>query len=291
MRRVALSAARKWRCLRRLCERPATVPTASSTASSPIRLPARSTPPPCAGGTDTGNTCLSDAQLAVVTSWTTPATFAGSSAYRNAGWPLTGNEDDPGAWAVWTSGGGNVRTALQYLFSDTTIKTYLARDLNQDSLTYTPYDQNQQALFGLASLNDATSTDLRPFFNSGGKLILWHGGNDSALSNKTTTEYFTGVGTTVGAPAVEASVRYYIAPGVDHCAGGPGADTTDLLAALDGWVVNSTAPATLTATKVVSGAVTFSRPLCRYPQYPRYTGPANNAQAATVASNYTCTSP
>jgi hypothetical protein len=245
----------------------------------------------CAGGTDTGNTCLSDAQLAVVTSWTTPATFAGSSAYRNAGWPLTGNEDDPGAWAVWTSGGGNVRTALQYLFSDTTIKTYLARDLTQDSLTYTPYDQNQQALFGLASLNDATSTDLRPFFNSGGKLILWHGGNDSALSNKTTTEYFTGVGTTVGAPAVEASVRYYIAPGVDHCAGGPGADTSDLLAALDGWVVNSTAPATLTATKVVSGAVTFSRPLCRYPQYPRYTGPANNAQAATVASNYTCTSP
>jgi hypothetical protein len=86
-------------------------------------------------------------------------------------------------------------------------------------------------------------------------------------------------------------VRCSSAPGVDHCAGGPGADTSDLLAALDGWVVNSTAPATLTATKVVSGAVTFSRPLCRYPQYPRYTGPANNAQAATVASNYTCTSP
>ena len=32
----------------------------------------------CAGGADTGNTCLSDAQLAVVTSWTTDAIFAGT---------------------------------------------------------------------------------------------------------------------------------------------------------------------------------------------------------------------
>ncbi|MDB5898362.1 MAG: Feruloyl esterase [Ramlibacter sp.] len=244
----------------------------------------------CAGGADTGNSCLSDAQLAVVTSWTTPATFAGGT-YRNAGWWLTGNEDDPGAWRAWVTGSTGVRSALQYLFSDTTVKTYLARDLTQESLTYTPYDQNPGALFGLAALNDATSTDLRPFINSGGKLILWHGGNDSALSTKTTAEYFAGLGTTLGAATVESNVRFYVAPGVNHCAGGPGADTTDLLASLDGWVVGNTAPATLTATKVVSGAVAFSRPLCRYPQYPRYTGPAGNAQAATLAANYTCTSP
>lgn len=244
----------------------------------------------CAGGTDTGNTCLSDAQLAVVDSWRTPAVFA-NAAYRNPGWALTGNEDDPGAWRAWVSGATGVRSALQYGFSDTTIKTYLARDLTVDSLAYTPYDQDPGALYGLAALNDATSTDLRPFLASGGKLILWHGGNDSALSYRATTEYFTGLGTTLGAAAVDASVRYYIAPGVNHCAGGPGADTTDLLAALDSWVVNNTAPATLTATKVVAGAVSFSRPLCRYPQYARYTGPAGNAQAAALASNYTCTAP
>ena len=40
-----------------------------------------------------------------------------------------------------------------------------------------------------------------------------------------------------------------------------------------------TAPGTLTATKVSNGAAQFSRPLCRYPQYPRYTGPANDAAA------------
>ena len=61
----------------------------------------------CPGGGDTGNTCLSDAQLAVVTSWTTDAVSTGSPTYRNAGWSLTGNEDDPGAWPTWETGNGN----------------------------------------------------------------------------------------------------------------------------------------------------------------------------------------
>jgi len=244
----------------------------------------------CAGGSDTGDTCLSDAQLAVVTSWTTPAVFAGSATYRNAGWGLTGNEDEPGAWAAWVTGNGNVRGALQYLFSDTTVKSYLARDLSVDSLLYTPYDQNQGALYSLAALNDATNTNLSSFDKSGAKLILWHGGNDSALSYKATTEYYNGVVTSMGGQAAtDAFVRYYVAPGVNHCSGGPGADNADLLAALDSWVDKGAAPGTLTANKIVAGATTFSRPLCTYPSYPRYTGPANDAAAAKLASSYTCT--
>jgi len=246
----------------------------------------------CAGGIDTGDTCLSDAQIAVVTSWTTDAVFTGSSTFRNAGWNLTGNEDDPGAWLAWETGGGNVTGALQYLFQDTTVKNYLARDPSANSLTYSPWDQNQNALYALAALNDATNTDIRPFINSGGKLILWHGGNDAALSVNSTAEYVANMRNTVGATNADASTRFYVAPGVDHCAGGPGADTSDLLTALDQWVTKGAAPATLTAQKLdASGAETFARPLCQYPQYPRYTGSANDAAAAKVAANYTCTSP
>jgi len=116
----------------------------------------------CVGGADTGDTYLPDAQLAVVTSWTTDAVFAGSATFRNAGWSLTGNEDDPGAWAPWVTGNGNVTTALQFLFQDTTVKNYLARDPAADSLTYTPWDQNQNALYAMAALNDATNPDIRP---------------------------------------------------------------------------------------------------------------------------------
>ena len=245
----------------------------------------------CDGGTDTGDSCLSDAQLDVVASWTTQAAFTGSPTFRNAGWNLTGNEDDPGAWRTWLTGDGNVTSALQFLFQDTTVKNYLARDRSADSLAYTPWDQNQNALYAMAALNDATNADIRPFINSGSKLILWHGGNDSALSARSTAEYYGNMRSAIGAATADASTRFYVAPGVNHCAGGPGADTSDLLTALDQWVTKSAAPATLLAEKRdAQGAVLLSRPLCQYPQYPRYTGPANDAEASKLAANYSCSS-
>jgi len=246
----------------------------------------------CAGGADTGDTCLSDAQLAVVTSWTTEAVFTGSSTFRNSAWNLTGNEDDPGAWGLWVTGAGNVTGTLQFLFQDTTVKNYLARDPAANSLAYALWDQNQNALYAMAALNDATNTDIRPFINSGGKLILWHGGNDAALSVNTTADYISKMRTAVGAANADAATRFYVAPGVNHCAGGPGADTADLLTALDQWSAKGVAPGTLTAEKRdTAGALSFARPLCQYPQYPRYTGPANDSAAAKLPGNYTCTTP
>ncbi|MGF6345756.1 hypothetical protein [Variovorax sp. W2I14] len=48
----------------------------------------------------------------------------------------------------------------------------------------------------------------------------------------------------------------------------------------------------LASTKLATdGSVSLARPLCRYPQYPRYTGPANDAAAARLAANFSCTSP
>ena len=228
----------------------------------------------------------------MVTSWTSDAVFAGSGSFCNKGWNLTGNEDGPGNWGAWETGGGNVAGALQFLFQDTTVKNYLARDPAVNSLAYAPWDQNQNALDAMATLNDATNTDIHPFINSGGKLIVWHGGADPALSVNSTAEYVSNMTNTVGASNAAAATRFYVAPGVDHCGGGTGADTTDLLTALDQWVTKSTAPATLTAQKLdATGAVTLARPLCQYPQYPRYTGPANDAAAAKLATSYICTTP
>jgi len=246
----------------------------------------------CVGGADTGDSCLSDAQLAVVKAWTTDAIFAGSRTYHSKGYNLTGNEDDPFNFGIWVSGDGDVRKAGQYLFQDTTVKYVLARDPKADSLKYSPWDQNQIALYALAALNDATQTDIRAFIQAGGKLIVWHGGSDAALSVNSTIEYMTNMEKSVGAKSAAGSTRFYVAPGVDHCEGGAGADKTDLLTALDQWVTKGIAPATLTAQKLDSnGAVILTVPLCQYPQYPRYIGPANNAAAAKLASSYTCTSP
>ena len=245
----------------------------------------------CPGGVEAGNSCLSDAQLGVVASWVSPAVFAGG--YRNAGWNLTGNEDDAGAWPVWETGNGKLGSALQFLFQDTTVKNYLALDPAANSLLYSPYDRNPAALNAMAALNDATSTDLRPFNGRGAKLILWHGGSDAALSVNSTSEYYAGVVSAVGGQGpADTFVRYYVAPGVNHCTGGPGADSTDLLTALDAWVTKGTAPETLTAQKLATdGSTELARPLCRYPLFPRYSGPANNPAAARLATNFVCSVP
>ena len=245
----------------------------------------------CAGGADTGDTCFSDAQLAVVKSWTTDAVFTGSESYHSKGYNLTGNEDDPAGFGIWVSGDGDFKKAGQYMFQDTSVKYVLARDPNADSLKYT-WDKNQSALYLMAALNDATQTDIRPFINSGGKLIVWHGGSDMALSVNSTIEYMANVANAIGAANASASTRLYVAPGVNHCEGGAGPDHADLLMALDQWVTKGVAPDTLKAEKLdANGAVIRTMPLCQYPQYPKYTGLANDAAAAKLAANYTCTSP
>lgn len=246
----------------------------------------------CAGGADTGDSCLSDAQLAVVNSRTSAASFAGGS-YTSSPLALNGNEDDPAVgWAPWVTGNGDVHNALHFLFQDTTVKNYLARNPAQDSLAYA-VESNPASLYSMAALNDATNTDLRPFKNANAKLILWHGGSDPSLSPQATTAFYQSVTQAVGGPAAaDQFMRYYIAPGVGHCEGGAGAGTSDLLAALDQWATKDVAPGTLAAQKLdANGAVTLSVPLCRYPQYPKYIGPVNDAMAATLAANYSCTSP
>ena len=87
--------------------------------------------------------------------------------------------------------------------------------------------------------------------------------------------------------AADGFVRYYKAPGVAHCLAGPGADTADLLSALDTWAGGGAAPATLTALKLdpTNGTTLFSRPLCVHPKYPRYNGRGD----VNAAASYTCT--
>jgi hypothetical protein len=136
----------------------------------------------CAGGVDTGDTCLSDPQLAVVKSRKTDAVYKGSNTFRSKGYTLPGNEDDPGGFGLWVSGNGDVKKAGQYLFQDTSVKFCLARDPKADSLKYSPWDQNQNALYALAALDDATQTDIRAFITAGGKLV-----QPSALTRPSST--------------------------------------------------------------------------------------------------------
>ena len=241
----------------------------------------------CPGGANTGTSCLSDAELGVMAAWTNPITVPGG--YGTAGWPLTGNEAGAGGWPTWVTG------PVQYLFADSGVKGLFARSTSTDPLFLYSYDFNAHPadVDRVGRTINATVPDLRPLRTSGAKMILWHGAADPALSVSDTTAYYGKVVTAVGGQAnADSFLRYYVAPGVYHCAGGPGADKADLLATLDRWVSDGTAPSALTASKFAAdGSTELSRPLCVYPQYARYTGPAGDAAAARLATNYTCTAP
>ncbi|MFI0444473.1 tannase/feruloyl esterase family alpha/beta hydrolase [Actinomadura sp. 6N118] len=134
-----------------------------------------------------------------------------------------------------------------------------------------------------AEYHDVLGTDdpnLRAYRDAGGKLIMWHGWADQLIFPQGTIDYYQRVAATMGGPhRTERFARLFMAPSVDHCAGGPGAAPADPLAALVTWVEKGKAPDTLLGR---NGDMT--RPLCRWPAVPRYTGHG----AANDAANFRC---
>lgn len=128
---------------------------------------------------------------------------------------------------------------------------------------------------------EATDPDLSEFFGRGGKLILWHGENDPGPSPVGTIDYAEAVMQSTGA-AGENGLRTFMLPGVEHCFGGPGADSVDMIDALDSWIDTGEAPDTLIATKMDSP---MTRKLCRWPQVANYDGSGDENDP----QNWTCT--
>ncbi|MEO8306903.1 MAG: tannase/feruloyl esterase family alpha/beta hydrolase [Pseudomonadota bacterium] len=131
----------------------------------------------------------------------------------------------------------------------------------------------------------ASRDDLVQYLKAGRKVIVWHGADDGMLSPFDTIRGWSEVTNAAGAQVAAANSRLYIAPGVNHCGGGDGADSIDMLGALIQWVESGKAPGTLLAVKrdAASGKVRFTRPLCQFPAWPRYRGSGDPADAATFS--------
>ena len=71
---------------------------------------------------------------------------------------------------------------------------------------------------------------------------------------------------------------------MNHCGGGPGPNTFDMLTALENWVEQDVAPDRIIASHATNGVVDRTRPLCAYPQYARYIG----SGSIDDASNFDC---
>jgi feruloyl esterase len=137
--------------------------------------------------------------------------------------------------------------------------------------------KNQAALHStpFAKEYEAAQAELGPYLKRGGKLLLWHGFDDPGPSPFATIDYYERAKQANGAAA---AIVLYIAPGVYHCGFGPGADTFDLLAALDRWVEQGKAPPMIAAHNSRTGD---ERPLCAWPALPYYKGSGDPRKLAS----------
>jgi feruloyl esterase len=125
--------------------------------------------------------------------------------------------------------------------------------------------------------------DLAAFKNHGGKLLLYHGWNDTAISPENTVNYYESVLKKMGGKQ-DNWVRLFMEPGMQHCQGGPGPDQFNKVAILERWRESNSAPDMILASHVTGNNIDRTRPLCPYPQVAVYKG----AGSTNDAANFSC---
>jgi hypothetical protein len=211
---------------------------------------------------------------------------------------LPGAEEGPGGWGTWITGAAPGKSLL-FAFSGGYFSNmvYEKADWNYRE---TGVDQALKAADEkTAQLLNATEANLVAFKAGGGKMILYHGWNDPAISALNTINYYNDVTNRMRGQEPEAFVRLYMVPGVQHCGGGPGPDSFGLgggakdaqhnvAMALEQWVEKGIAPNAIVATKYEGGdpskGLKMTRPLCPYPQIAKYRGKGDTNDAG----NFVC---
>jgi len=236
----------------------------------------------CPGGVD-GPSCLTDVEIQAVNTIRSDVELVGGrTVYSQLGLgnPSTGFGvfqplGPPGAPSVASFGAA-------YL------KLLVYRDLAYDPATYEVDRDYRTVVDVLEGQYDfsADTIQLAAYLRAGKKIIVSHGTEDMAVSHIDSIRSYARM--ILGAGNERENARLYTPPGVQHCGNGPGADRTDFVQAVSDWVENGNAPGTLLASKVDRlGKVTFTRPLCRYPEYPHYDGVGDPRSAAS----FTCVLP
>jgi feruloyl esterase len=196
--------------------------------------------------------------------------------------PRTGEQVFEGA-AFGTEGNFGGYSATNAMGVAVALFKYMVyQDPNWDWKTL---DMDTTVSYGLAvlrTLNEAKNPDLKPFFDHGGRVLMYHGWNDGA-SPLESVKYLNDVKKTVGETVTDDHMRLFTMPGMGHCSGGTGCDVFDKLAELDKWVQSGTAPERIVASKVSGGNVIRTHPICAYPRVASYQGTGDLNDAANFA--------
>ncbi len=252
----------------------------------------------CPGGADTGDTCLSDAQIAAYNAYNTAITFnyaveSGETHYP--GFNVYAGADTRGVLNLGTTPPVNSPSNPSILtqpywgaFSEQWIRFFVTRDPGYIALTFDPQNPGiyQQRVSYLTNAQQANETDLSAFQSKGGKLLMMHGKADALVSTRATQDYYNRLVTRMTASKVSGFVRYYEVPGQGHVFGAF-ATGWDSVKALEDWVERGIAPPAQIVSDTNAATKGRSRPLCEYPTWPKYVGSGD----PNVAANFTCVSP
>ena len=211
--------------------------------------------------------CFTESQISAIKAIFDPLVLDGQQVYP--GYPL-GLEAIDGGIDLWIAGTSPfLKPSLHYYFS-TGIFKYLV--YNNPNFNYQAYNFNnffRETAYASAYL-DATNPDYSAFRNSKGKMIIYHGWNDPALSANATIQHYEEA--MAKNPDLSSFIRLYLLPGVLHCAGGPGADYVDYVQLIREWVEKGNAPEKVVFEKRETGKTVMTRPVYPYPKVAVYDG-------------------
>lgn len=248
----------------------------------------------CPMGADTGDTCLSDQQIATLNGFNTRLNLGytaqgGLTSLARA--PIYEGGDYTGLWTLGTRPVPSMPPTptldmAGYTFSDPMVRFFITRNPAFNSLTFDP-SANIARLIEVSNLVDANSVDIAAFRDRGGKLLLLHGTVDPSTSPWNSVDYFQRLQARFGQASLDQFVKFYLVPGFGHP---PSFGTFtlgwDALGTLEAWVERGVNPGDLVATdlQTVGTPQMRTRPLCVYPRWPRYSGAGDVNQA----SNFNC---
>jgi feruloyl esterase len=255
----------------------------------------------CKGSSKTN--CLNKQQVK-----TLQAIFSGAVTNGNKAVYPGFTASDPGGpdgWALWITGFSAPQFGVaepwgaspasfgvapfQWSFQDQFLKYFVFDDPNYNSLNFNiRHKVDIAALTAITTeyQSDGTNPDLSAFFNAGGKLLMYHGWSDPAVSPLVSVDYYTAVAKSLYGgdfSQLQNNARLFMVPGMHHCGGGPGPNVFDPLGPAALWELGMRPPpAQLIADHHINNdqnmPVDRSMPLCPYPQVATYvSGPVNQA--------------